>query len=136
MKQIELKELKEVYHASNHLFDKPDIEIIKRNRKNHENGMLGLFFSTTKDKWFHTFGKYIYHITIPKHFTPLIMPLDEFMKLSRADSGNVEEYFAYHRDRFLKSGIDYILIEEANGGFSMGVFINLNIEMRLIHETN
>lgn len=42
----------EVFHASNHLFSKPDINKITQNSVNHINGLMGLCFSTTNEEWF------------------------------------------------------------------------------------
>lgn len=131
---IKTSDVRTVYHASNHLFTKPDIDMIQKNRINHENGMLGLFFSTTKDKWFHGFGSNIYDITIPPHFKPLVMTVKDFFKLSQAGDNDPVDYFKYHRQRLLESGVDYILVEEYDGSSGMGVFINLDIEMRLQNE--
>lgn len=128
---IKTSNIQTVYHASNHLFDKPDIEMIQKNRVHHENGMLGLFFSTTNDKWFHGFGKNIYSITIPEHFKPLVMTLKDFHYLSTVGENNPMDYFSYHRQDLLDKGVDYILVEEYDGSCGMGVFINLDIDMRL-----
>lgn len=124
----------EVYHASNHLFSKPCINKIAQNRENHINGLLGLFFSTTNEQWFHHFGAYIYSIKIPEEFNYKIMSIRDFHKLTCTNvSDDVEEYFTNLRLEFLTNKTDYILIEESDGTFGMGVFINLNIELKKIN---
>lgn len=125
---IKLSDIHTVYHASNHLFTKPDIDMINKNRVNHQNGMLGLFFSTTQNKWFHGFGKHIYEIEIPKHFRPFVMSLKDFHNLSMKVT---DETYKEIREQLLEQGVDYILIEESDDTIAMGVFINLDIEIRL-----
>lgn len=119
-----------VYHASNHIFSKPDICEIHKNRVNHNNGMLGLFFSVENNKWFHTFGEHIYSIDIPSSFNGVKMPLEEFKKLSipKIDESLLIDYFINTRNDFINKGVDYILITEYDETSQMGVFINLDIE--------
>lgn len=125
----------EVFHASNHSFSKPDIAKISQNRVNHINGLLGLFFSTTNDTWFHGFGKYIYSIKIPENFNCKIISVGDFHKLtSKEVSNDAERYFQNLREEFISNDIDYILIEESDGTYGMGVFINLDIELEKIKD--
>lgn len=125
------------YHASNFFFETPDIEKIKENRKNHINGLLGLFFSTTNQDWFKSFGKYVYEFEIPATFNYKVISLSEFNKLSCEDTFNLSNdeiiiYFRKLREEFIKNKIDYLLILESNETCGMGVLINLDIKLKII----
>ena len=124
----------EVFHASNHLFSKPDINKITQNRVNHINGLIGLFFSTTNEEWIYGFGDHVYSIKIHDEFNYKIMSIRDFHKLTCTNvSDDAEQYFTDLRLEFLTNKIDYILIEESDGTCGMGVFINLDIELNKIN---
>ncbi len=125
------------YHYSDFLFKKPDIELIYKNRKNHINGLLGLYFSTTQCDWGKGFGKYAYEIVIPESFNKEIISLNDFYKLTSLNLMNLNkeqeiEYFKSLRKYYLNKNIDFLLVLENNNSCGMGVLINLGLEINLI----
>lgn len=125
------------YHYSDFSFNSPDIQKISENRQNNINGLLGLYFSTTNSPWCKIFGQNCYKINTPKHFNKKILSFEEFKKITSSDIfgfSNIEEinYFQNLRIDFLSKNIDYILILELDNTCAMGVFINLDIELKLM----
>lgn len=120
-----------VYHNSNHLFTRPNYDLIVANRTNHGNGELGLWFSTTND-WQKGFGKYKYQIAVPNEGCHAIDAM-AFRDLCNAEEGT--EYYKLWRERLLAKGYTHIRIYESDGSFDMGIIIDFTkIRMRRIDE--
>lgn len=109
------------YHSSNHLFDKPDYELIVENRVNHSNGNLGLWFSTTND-WQQGFGGYTYELTLAGN--ELRMNFTDFKNMCDTDDGN--NFYQKVRDKWLSEEFDYLLIVENDGRIGMGIVLNFD----------
>ena len=55
-----------VFHSSNSLYEKPTHENIIKNRQNHVNGVLGLWFAINPS-WIDSFGRNTYEITLDQN---------------------------------------------------------------------
>lgn len=118
-----------VYHASNHVFDKPNYEKLIANRTNHDNGALGLWCANEPD-WVERFGKHTYEI----NFRGVIryIGIGAFCKLCLRDPRLKEyptprEYYQMLRVGLLSEGVDAIAIIEHTGEVDMLVILNFDI---------
>lgn len=111
----------ELFHASPNLFEQPTYAQCVANRKNHENGALGLWFSY--DPGWLTFGNYVYSFLINprlKHSTVSISTLAGWSRQS-------EEFdYVAERNRLLDAGHFYFKLEESDGRCAMGVILNFD----------
>ncbi len=110
-----------VYHSSDHLFTFPDYDMVVRNRTNHTNGELGLWFSTT-NSWQVGFGGYCYEFIVVG--AALTMQYSDFYKMCM-----VEDCISYYyniRNEWLKAGYSHLLIKEDSGKIEMGVVLDFD----------
>lgn len=139
-KSININEVSNIfYHYSDFLFEKADINLIEKNRKNHINGLLGLYFTTIKGNWAKSFGKFSYEINIPEKFNYEIIEFNKFVKLTSTNLINLTqeqeiEYFKNLRKNYLDKNIDYLLVLENDNTCGMGILINLDLKLKLLEE--
>lgn len=116
------------YHATDHIYDSVDYELLIKNRKNHLNGVLGLWCGMKND-WIKGFGKYIYEV----HYSgkSYDMSINELAGYAHRniDEGQYREI----REKLLSEGYDYISIIEKNNECDMIVVLNFDsIEIKLV----
>ncbi|MCP4989204.1 MAG: hypothetical protein GY928_25045 [Colwellia sp.] len=109
------------YHNSKHTFDKPCYEMIKKNRENHGNGNLGLWYSTT-NSWQKGFGGVGYKLEVIGK--ELRMDFKDFQKLCYGREGVA--FFIEQRDVWLSEGYSYLSIIEHSGINAMGIVLDLD----------
>ena len=66
-----------VFHSSNSLYEKPTHENIIKNRQNHVNGVLGLWFAVNP-KWIDSFGRNTYEITLDQNDV-IVLPVASYV---------------------------------------------------------
>ena len=66
------------YHASAHTYDFPSYEELIKNRTNHANGNMGLWFAVKSD-WIQGFGNNVYEVEVDES-NIVIMPFSECVK--------------------------------------------------------
>ena len=67
-----------VFHNSNSLYENPTHENIIKNRKNHVNGVLGLWFAVNPT-WIDSFGRNTYEITLDQNDV-IVLSVDELFQ--------------------------------------------------------
>ena len=113
------------YHASPDLFREPSYSKCLQNRKNHENGNLGLWFSM-EPSWIKGFGGNIYQFDIndaggDKSIEVTCEQLFEWnlKKFNHVDYQN-------KRLQLIQQGYDFIKVIENGGFFKMGIVLNFD----------
>lgn len=126
-----------VFHNSNSLYEKPTHENIIKNRQNHVNGVLGLWFAVNP-KWIDSFGKNTYEITLDQNDV-IVLSVDELFqwektanflnnnKLIENKELEKEKYYLNLRESLLKQGNKAIIFEENNNNKEMGIILDLKI---------
>ena len=126
-----------VFHNSNSLYEKPTHENIIKNRQNHVNGVLGLWFAVNP-KWIDSFGRNTYEITLDQNDV-IVLPVDELFqwektanflnnnKLIENKELEKEKYYLNLRESLLKQGTKAIIFEENNDNKEMGIILDLKI---------
>ena len=126
-----------VFHNSNSLYEKPTHENIIKNRQNHVNGVLGLWFAVNP-KWMDSFGRNTYEITLDQNDV-IVLPVDELFqwektanflnnnKLIENKELEKEKYYLNLRESLLKQGTKAIIFEENNNNKEMGIILDLKI---------
>lgn len=126
-----------VFHNSNSLYEKPTHENIIKNRQNHVNGVLGLWFAVNP-KWIDSFGRNTYEITLDQNDV-IVLPVDELFqwektanflnnnKLIENKELEKEKYYLNLRESLLKQGTKAIIFEENNNNKEMGIILDLKI---------
>ena len=127
-----------VFHNSNSLYEKPTHENIIKNRQNHVNGVLGLWFAVNP-KWIDSFGRNTYEITLDQNDV-IVLPVDELFqwektanflnnnKLIENKELEKEKYYLNLRESLLKQGTKAIIFEENNNNNKeMGIILDLKI---------
>ena len=117
------------YHASAHTYDFPSYEELIKNRTNHANGNMGLWFSAKSD-WIEGFGDNIYEIEIAETDIK-ILPFSEAVNWQEGFKGdwksNREElevlYYQDLRKEMMKTH-KVILFKETNGETAMGIILD------------
>lgn len=121
-----MKKIITVFHASNHFFKKPSIESIYKNRKNHTNGLLGLWCASKND-WIDGFGKYIYQVKYDKKNANQITYSDFKTLCEDLDNKkNIEQSYLDYRDWLLNKEIGIIEIVENSGNIDMVIIVDFN----------
>jgi hypothetical protein len=105
-----------VYHASPHLFAKPDLMQMAAHRTNHPNGGLGLWVANDPS-WIRGFGDFLYEILFEG--SSVSVPVSEL-----ASWGPDLDYGAKRNELLL--GSDYLEVLEADGISRMGVILALD----------
>ncbi len=126
-----------VFHNSNSLYEKPTHENIIKNRQNHVNGVLGLWFAVNP-KWIDSFGKNTYEITLDQNDV-IVLSVNELFqwektanflnnnKLIENKELEKEKYYLNLRESLLKQGNKAIIFEENNNNKEMGIILDLKI---------
>ena len=126
-----------VFHNSNSLYEKPTHESIIKNRQNHVNGVLGLWFAVNP-KWIDSFGRNTYEITLDQNDV-IVLSVDELFqwektanflnnnKLIENKELEKEKYYLNLRESLLKQGTKAIIFEENNNNKEMGIILDLKI---------
>ncbi len=126
-----------VFHNSNSLYEKPTHENIIKNRQNHVNGVLGLWFAVNP-KWIDSFGRNTYEITLDQNDV-IVLPVDQLFqwektanflnnnKLIENKELEKEKYYLNLRESLLKQGTKAIIFEENNDNKEMGIILDLKI---------
>ena len=126
-----------VFHNSNSLYEKPTHENIIKNRQNHVNGVLGLWFAVNP-KWIDSFGRNTYEITLDQNDV-IVLPVNELFqwektanflnnnKLIENKELEKEKYYLNLRESLLKQGTKAIIFEENNNNKEMGIILDLKI---------
>ena len=126
-----------VFHNSNSLYEKPTHENIIKNRQNHVNGVLGLWFAVNP-KWIDSFGRNTYEITLDQNDV-IVLSVDELFqwektanflnnnKLIENKELEKEKYYLNLRESLLKQGTKAIIFEENNNNKEMGIILDLKI---------
>ena len=107
------------YHNSKHKFSKPCYEMVKKNRENHGNGELGLWYSTTND-WQKGFGGICY--TFEVLGKELRLPFKVFQDLCYSEDSPT--FYEDQRNQWLKEGYAFLSIIEQNGREAMGIVLD------------
>ena len=126
-----------VFHNSNSLYEKPTHENIIKNRQNHVNGVLGLWFAVNP-KWIDSFGRNTYEITLDQNDV-IVLSVEELFqwektanflnnnKLIENKELEKEKYYLNLRESLLKQGTKAIIFEENNNNKEMGIILDLKI---------
>ena len=117
------------YHATDHLYDKPNYERLLSNITNHDNGALGLWCSF-ETRWIKgSFGKHIYRVEIEG--SSYNMPIDELAGMCQTCRS--QEDYTHRRNELLQQGYDIIRIVEMDGSCDMFVVMNFDtVKMSLV----
>lgn len=120
---------KTVYHASEHLFDRPEYEKLLANRTNHDNGALG-FWCALEPSWIGGFGKHLYAVTYAGR--ALTMDITAFHKRCSPhellnEGADAETYYRCWRDALMADGYDILEIKEHAGHVAMLIILNLEV---------
>ena len=120
------------YHASEHTYDFPNYENLIKNRTNHANGNLGLWFSVKSD-WIESFGKNIYEFEISDENINII-PFKDCINWNSNFKGrgksNHEELEANYYQNLRKELIKkhkVILFKEINNETAMGIVLDFTV---------
>lgn len=120
-----------VYHASNHEFKVPSIEMIRKNITNHNNGLLGLWCASS-NKWISGFGKIIYKLEINSDIKSLDMSISEFSNkciptdIVIESEDDINNYYESWRSEMLNDKIDILRVIETRGNCDMLIVINFD----------
>lgn len=120
-----------VYHASNHDFKIPSIEMIHKNITNHSNGLLGLWCALNYE-WIGGFGKIIYKLEIDSNHTYLDINISDFAERCKPrdiEFNSHEEVIIYYeswRTEMLNDKIDALRVIENTGKCDMLIIINFD----------
>lgn len=115
-----------LYHASPHLFRKPTYDALVRNRSNHANGNLGLWFSTSPD-WIKGFGIHVYSFQLADDAAQTGIDIS-IGDLKQMDTLCFEERdYQEKRIELMSQGHQFIRIIEKNGLFDMGIVLDFDI---------
>ena len=107
------------FHASKHVFDRPDHVQSERNRENHDNGALGLWVAHSPD-WIGGFGQHLYAIEFSGNAIDL--PVQELAAWSRQHENGFHDA---KRAELLERGVDALRVIEQDGRCEMAVIVNL-----------
>lgn len=108
------------YHASPHLFEFPDYDLVCANRENHANGNLGLWVSMSPD-WISGFGSNIYSLEVSGITKDL--PLKTLSQWDK-DSPNDPDFYSNMRQSLLNEGVTFLRLVEIDGRSDMGIVID------------
>lgn len=114
-----------VYHNSPYMFDFPDYELLVKNRTNHGNGELGLWFSTT-NTWQNGFGNYCYEIDIDDEEFVHIDAYDFCKMCQSTEASRDPMFFREWRDKWILLDRKIIAIQEYSGNVDMGIILDFN----------
>ena len=120
------------YHASAHTYDFPSYEELIKNRTNHANGNMGLWFSAKSD-WIEGFGDNIYEIEIAETDIK-ILPFSEAVNWQERFKGDWESnreelevlYYQNLRKEMMKTH-KAILFRENSGELAMGIVLDFSV---------
>lgn len=110
----------QAFHASKHIFETPDYELLATNRSGHENGLLGLWVAKSKE-WIQGFGPHIYELEIIGEC--LEITVEQLRSWGRECEGNPGGWLR-KRGELLSDGIDYLKVVEFGGRVDMAIVIN------------
>lgn len=120
------------YHASSHNYDFPCYEDLIKNRTNHANGNLGLWFATKSD-WIEGFGVNTYEIEIDQSDI-VVLPFSEAVKWKNEFKDNLSEnseeleciYYQGLRKELMKTH-KVILFKELSGSLDIGILLDFSV---------
>lgn len=114
-----------MFHASKERYEQPCYASCHENRTNHENGNLGLWFSTDAS-WIKGFGSNTYQFNLDSvSETRNYDLLFKDLALWNHQGFQAEDY-QEKRLELIAKGYDFIRIIESNGRFDMGIVLNFD----------
>ena len=120
------------YHASAHTYDFPSYEELIKNRTNHANGNMGLWFAVKSD-WIQGFGNNVYEVEVDES-NIVIMPFSECVKWQKGFKSGLENnsqeleslYYQDLRKEMMKTH-KAILFRENSGELAMGIVLDFSV---------
>jgi hypothetical protein len=116
------------YHASAHTYEFPSYEELIKNRTNHANGNMGLWFAVKSD-WITGFGGNVYEVEIDENNISII-PFDECVKWEKNSSKDSEEAACLYYQNLRKEMMTThkaILFQELSGELAMGIVLDFSV---------